>query len=265
MKFSSLFSLLLYLMLTVNVSVAKTKKGTFYFSWGYNTEWYTKSTITVNQSKVGTYYQLLNVSGHDNKGWDDKLFTKELTIPQYNWRLGYVFNEEKGYGIELNFDHTKYIIQDPQLIHARGIRNGLPIDQQINFTDTAGFFYYLNNGANFLLFNFVKHWHLKQNKSGTLQLDALAKAGIGPLIPHVENKLFGESNDPHFQLGGWNVGTEGTIKLIYLDRIFFEFATKLDYARYSGLKINHGGEIKQAFGSIQFIGSLGFHIPKFKK
>jgi hypothetical protein len=50
-----------------------------------------------------------------------------------------------------------------------------------------------------------------------------------------------------------------------LDRIFFEFATKLDYARYSGLKINHGGEIKQAFGSIQFIGSLGFQIPKFKK
>ncbi|MEY4280717.1 MAG: hypothetical protein RLZ39_129, partial [Bacteroidota bacterium] len=79
------------------------------------------------------------------------------------------------------------------------------------------------------------------------------------------NKLFGEANVPHFQVGGWNIGTEGTIKLIYLDKIYFELATKLDYARYSGLKINHGGEIKQAFGSFQFIGSIGFQIPKFKK
>ncbi|MDE3254460.1 MAG: hypothetical protein KGN97_00640 [Bacteroidota bacterium] len=257
--------LLPLLLLTFIAASAKTKKGTFYVSWGYNTEWYTKSTITVDQSKVGTYYQLLNVSGHDNKGWDDHLFSKELTIPQYNYRIGYIFNEAKGYGVEINFDHTKFIVQDPQLVHVRGIRNGVPIDQQINFTDTGGFFYYLNNGANFLLFNFVKHFHLKQNKSGTLKLDALAKVGIGPLVPHVENKLFGEANVPHFQVGGWNIGTEGTIKLIYLDKIYFELATKLDYARYSGLKINHGGEIKQAFGSFQFIGSIGFQIPKFKK
>ena len=48
----------------------KQRKGEFYFSWGYNQEWYTRSTIRVMQPGLGNDYKLENLEAHDHKGWD---------------------------------------------------------------------------------------------------------------------------------------------------------------------------------------------------
>ena len=48
--------------------------GSLYFSWGYNTEWYTKSTVHVSQPSLNNEYQLQNVQAHDRRGWDDDFF-----------------------------------------------------------------------------------------------------------------------------------------------------------------------------------------------
>ena len=61
-----------------------------YFSWGYNTEWYTHSSVHVSQPSLGNDYTFKNIKGHDHRGWDEGLFSKALTIPQYNYRLGFV-------------------------------------------------------------------------------------------------------------------------------------------------------------------------------
>ncbi len=37
---------------------------------------------------------------------------KHITIPQYNYRIGYIFNKEKGLGVEINFDHTKWLFSE---------------------------------------------------------------------------------------------------------------------------------------------------------
>ena len=66
----------------------KGRKGEFYFSWGYNTEWYTHSNVRISQPELGNDYTFKNVQGHDHKGWNEQFFTKALTIQQYNYRLG---------------------------------------------------------------------------------------------------------------------------------------------------------------------------------
>src|SRR6185436_16742062 len=95
-----------------------------------------------------------------------------------------------------------------QMVHVMGKVNGAEFDDHVNFSADNGFYYYLNNGANFLLFNIVKRWHLagQHTKNAKLKADFLGKAGVGPLIPHVENSFFGYPNKPHFQVGGWNTG-----------------------------------------------------------
>jgi hypothetical protein len=241
------------------------RKGEIYFSWGYNTEWYTHSNIRVNQPELGNYYKLNHVRGHDHKGWDEGLFSKALTIPQYNYRLGYFFNQAKGLAIEINFDHTKYIIGD-QEIRATGtfggkVKSG---DSIIDFNAANGYYYFLNNGANFLLFNIVKRWHLEQFADGKIKLDILGKAGIGPVLPHVENSFNYLKNKPDFQFGGWNTGIEGAIKATFFNTVYLEFSNKIDYARYSHLHI-YKGKAKQAFGSYQLILNLGITIPAGKK
>jgi hypothetical protein len=216
----------------------------FYFSWGYNTEWYTHSNLHISQPGYGNDFVFEDIKGHDHRGWDGQFFTKALSIPQYNYRLGYVFNEKKGLAFEVNFDHTKYIFADDQLVHIKGTVHNEPYDGHAVFIENdapgvySSSYYFLNNGANFLLFNIVKRWQLLANRKQTLRVDGLAKFGIGPVIPHVQNKFFDQpANDPHFQLGGWNTGIEGALRITFFSRVYLEYTNKLDYARYSGLKI----------------------------
>jgi hypothetical protein len=170
-----------------------------------------------------------------------------------------MFNAEKGFGIEINFDHTKFIFSD-QNANLKGTLNHRAVDTTVAFNAANGFFYYLNNGANFLLFNFVRRWHIYASKSEKIKVDFLGKAGIGPVIPHVENSFFGEKNTPHFQFGGWNIGVEGALRATFFKYVFLEYTNKLDYARYSGLKI-YQGTAKQAFGTYEMILNLGVVVP----
>ncbi len=245
------------------LSAPKTKKErnhSFYFSWGYNAESYTRSSVHVSQPELNRDYTLHDVAGHDHQGWNEGIFHQELTIPQYSYRIGWMFNERKGWGIEINFDHTKYIIRQGQTVRLTGnLGDGKSVDTNLLYTEGNGFFYYLNNGANFFLLNAVKRLPLWENKRKTLRVDGLGKVGIGPVVPHVENSFFGDKNDPHFQIGGWNTGAEADLKITAFRHVYLEGGIKGDYARYSGLRI-YKGTARQAFGSFIFLLSLGVQI-----
>ncbi|HXS35802.1 MAG TPA: hypothetical protein VN721_03830 [Flavipsychrobacter sp.] len=244
---------------TSTIKAKKKHKTSYYFSWGYNEEWYTHSNVKISQPSLNNDYTMENVRSHDHIGWD-KIIGSAITIPQYNYRLGFFFNEEKGLALEINFDHTKYLISDPQNIQVKGTINDKPATSPILFTQSNGFYYYLNNGANFFLINIVKRKHIFNTKDNNLKIDLLGKAGIGPVVPHVQNSLFGEANDPHFQLGGWNTGIEGTVKVTLFKYVYLEYCNKLDYARYSHLQV-YDGRAKQAFGTYEMILNLGITIP----
>jgi hypothetical protein len=257
---------------TINAqSSAASGKGEFYISWGYNTEWFTHSNLKISQPELGNDFTFKNIVGHDHPGWDKGLFSKALTIPQYNYRIGYFFGNKNDLGIEINFDHTKFILTDDQMVHIKGTLNSKPFDGPARFkenllpTADSNSYYFLNNGANFLLINIIKRWHLKYNKKGTIAFDGLTKFGIGPLIPHVQNKFFEQpQNEPHFQVGGWNTGLEAAIRSTFYKHVYLEFAAKLDYARYSNLKI-YKGIARQAFGTAEIILNLGYTFQTGKK
>ena len=241
----------------------KHKTGSIYGSWGYNGEWYTPSTIHIKQDGIGDAYDMVHVKANDHKGWNEGLFHKALTIPQYNYRLGYYFNEKQDLAIELNFDHTKYVVIDGESIHFVGKHNSVNINENIVFSQQNGFYYYLNNGANFFLFNIVKRLGLYTAPSRNLLVDLIGKAGVGPVIPHVQNSLFGHPNDQGFQFGGWNTGVETALRVTFLRYAYLEFSQKVDYARYSNLKL-YDGTAKQNFGTYELILSVGAIIPTTK-
>jgi hypothetical protein len=234
-----------------------------YASWGYNKEWYTNSTIHVSQPKLGNDYDFVHVKAHDHPGWDEGLFSKALSIPQYNYRLGFLLDDERGWGFEINFDHTKYIFAD-QDVKLKGTLYGRPVDTTIAFNEANGFYYYLNNGANFLLFNVTKRWHVLKTRKEKVKVDFLGKFGVGPVIPHTQNSLFGQANHQGFQFGGWNTGLEGSLRATFFRYIYLEYSNKMDYARYSGLNL-YEGKGHQAFGTYEMILSLGLVIPTTAK
>jgi hypothetical protein len=236
------------------------RTGSIYFSWGYNKEWYTNSTLSISQPSLNNNYQLVQAHAHDHPGWDEGLFQEALSIPQYNYRLGYFFGPKQNLGFEINFDHTKYIIAEGQTISQTGTYNGQPLNNaSVLFTQNNGFFYYLNNGANFLLFNVVKRFQLYQPHAN-FRVDLMCKAGIGPVIPHVQNMFFHQANQQQFQFGGWNTGVETALRATIYKYAFIEFSQKIDYARYSNLEI-YEGTAKQNFGTYELILSMGVCLP----
>lgn len=242
----------------------KPRQHEFYFSWGYNKDWYTKSNIKVDQPSLNNHYTFESITGHDHPGWDDAILTKDISIPQYNYRIGLIFNKEKGWGAEINFDHTKFIFADGQQAHMKGTFQGRSVDSTVVFSEANGDYYYLNNGANFLLFNIVKRWHWFGKHNPNFKLDAFAKFGVGPVIPHVQNSFFGKANNAGFQLGGWNTGLEGTLRATFFKYVYLEYNNKIDYARYSNLKV-YEGTAKHAFGTYEMILNLGFTVPVGKR
>lgn len=251
----------LFVALTLSAMAQNTKKERkkeFYFSWGYNKEWYTNSNVKISQPSLGNNYSFADIRGNDHPGWNEGLFTKAISIPQYNYRIGLFVNKKKGIAVEINFDHTKFIFAD-QKARVTGTINNRQVDTLVNFRQ-PDFYYYLNNGANFLLFNIVKRSQLYQAKSKKIKIDFLAKAGIGPVIPHVDNKFFGNANKAGFQLGGWNMGVEGALRATFFNYVYLEYCNKLDYARYSNLKI-YEGTARHAFGTYEMILNLGIAFP----
>lgn len=262
MKYTAIF---LFSFLFIKGTAQKTeRKGEFYFSWGYNKEYYTQTDVSINQPSLKNNFTFKNTTIVDHPGWDEGLLHLALSIPQYNYRIGYFFNKEKGLAFEINFDHTKALFKNDQTVHMVGTYNGRQVDSSFVFsktgTGTSRNYYYLNNGANFLLFNIVKRKRFTNLSSKLFDFDGLAKVGVGPLVPHVENSLFGQKNEQKFQFGGWNTGVEYALRSTFKKHVYLEFAGKLDYAYYYGLDV-YQGKAQQSFGTMEFILNLGYTFP----
>jgi hypothetical protein len=172
-----IFTFLLILTITVSnlpaqstsitpqtITSKKDKKGIFYFSWGYNRDRFSSSDIHFKNTS-GDYnpvtgnndsydFIIYNAKAKDRPGLNNILKT-DLTIPQYNYRLGYYLNDERNFGFEINFDHVKYIMRDWQTLHIKGKIFDQEIDKDTLISPENFLHFEHSDGANFLMLNFV--------------------------------------------------------------------------------------------------------------
>ena len=140
-----------------------------YFTWGYNTEWFSKSTIQIAQPSLGNSYQLQNMLGHDRIELFNNFLKQKIYRPQYNYRFGFFLKKKPSWGFELIFDHIEYTLTTGQKAHWAGIVNNRQLDTTIIIQDRY-FSWYLNNGANFFCFNVIKRFFITETKQGKLKL-----------------------------------------------------------------------------------------------
>ncbi len=189
----------------------RTKKSTFYIAWGYNRDAFSKSDINF-KSNAGLYdFTAYDVKAKDRPNFEaitpfrrPKYFILNISIPQYNYRLGY-YNNKNNWGFEINFDHTKYVVEQYQTVRVKGQIYGETIDKDtILYPEFLQFEH--TDGANFFMANVMKRHCLFSGKHH--QLWALAKAGIGIVIPKTEVTLFSINRDNRFHIAGWITGIE---------------------------------------------------------
>lgn len=208
-----------------NQFLAPNQKGGFYFYWGWNRDAYTKSNIRFQ----GTDYDftLSKVVATDRQSaFDPKIYFSpvKLTIPQYNFRLGYYFKEH--YQISLGVDHMKYVMVVNQPSH---------IDGYINNSGTSYDGIYSNQAftiaPNFLLFEHtdgLNYINTELRRSDILfhrkffEVSVNEGFGIGGLLPRTNTTLLNNPRYDQFHFSGYGLGIVGALHLSFFKYFFIQ-------------------------------------------
>lgn len=140
-------------------------------------------------------------------------------------------------GLETEFIHAKIDSDDQQLVYTSGMRAGRPVNSELRLGEIVQGFS-MSHGMNFLFFNLVGRIGILKNR-GSDRVGLYGRAGIGPMIPHSESVIEGESkaqyelHGPAFQLAA---GSE--IDVWKKLDLLFEY--KYTFVNAKGIKIAHG-------------------------
>jgi hypothetical protein len=252
-----------------NAFVRFFRNGEWYFSWGYNKEYWAPSDIHVSQPSLGDNFTIHNVQGHDSFSWP-AIFNGDLFGPQYNIRIGRFINDERTLGVEFSFDHTKYNNTLGQTATVTGLVGGVPTSENLKL-DSNVFSEMLHNGANHVMANAVYRYPLIGQTNETLSVAAIGKAGLGIMLPHTTDTILGNVNNVGsktlgnavgltngwWQLNGWTAGVEAGIRIVLFKPVYLEITDKVAYA-YLGDLPAYMGTIQQSLLMNEIIVSIGF-------
>ena len=235
-----------------------------YLQWGYNTEWYTKSNIHFTMPN-GTNFTLHHATAHDRPDMD-AIYKKpkDISIPQYNYRIGFYLNKKHSRAIELNFDHAKYIVDDWQKVRVTGTIDGKPVDADSILNPNTFLHFEHTDGANWLHFNYVQQRTLLMKRNKSPLLTFIWKAGAGINIPRTDFTWRGDRLNNDFHVAGYNISAEAGARLYPLKKFFLEFTGKTGYVKYLNALSNSnaikGIRARHSFEYFELIGLIGYDI-----
>ncbi len=265
----SLFSQAETLTITPTKTKRKFKDGNLYGMWGYTRAVYSKSTIHFKDHsnkyypETGKYHDydftIYDAHAHDKPDFDGIKDVINVTIPQFVVRLGYYFNNKKDFGVEINYDHTKYVVNDYQTVRIKGNFNGNYVDQDTILDPQNLLHFEHTDGANFWMFNFIKRWKLYE-PSKNFNVGFVVKPGAGIVYPRTDVTMLGTRLNNNWHIAGWIVGLESGFRVEFLKHGVFEFVGKGAYADYTKcLVLGKGnGRANHHFFAAQATMTLGF-------
>lgn len=240
------------------------KRGQFYFTWGYNRDWYSSSTIhfyNTNPDPTKSYdFTLYDAKAHDKPDMENYWKPDRLTIPQYDMTIGYQFNNKNDLGVEVSWNHLKYVVTDWQVVHIKGQIHGNPIDKVAPLNpDTVHLQH--TNGNNYLLLNLTKKQDLLIHKY--FQISAIGKAGVGPMISYTISTILGDNDLGYFHYHGWVAAVGVGVRVSFLRNFFIQSDMQGAYANYTDTVLgkNHDGRATHSFYSLQWTWEGGVIFP----
>ncbi|MBA3663645.1 MAG: hypothetical protein H0W61_05500 [Bacteroidetes bacterium] len=244
----------------------KKKHRQWYVTWGYTRAAYSKSTIHFQDlsnkyheyTKQNNYYDftLYNVKAADQADFDKLGDVINITIPQYVFRIGCMLNNK--WGIELNYDHTKYVVNDWQRARIKGQISGNYIDGDTILSPDDFLHFEHTDGANFWMLNAVRKVQLYK-RSKNFILSWVLKPGAGIVFPRTDVTLFGEHLNNRWHVAGWIVGVESGLRMEFFKHGFFELVGKGSYADYMQVLVlgKGNGKASHHFFTGQVTATLG--------
>jgi hypothetical protein len=252
-------------------SLKKKSKKQFYVTWGYTRAAYSRSTLHLKNlsAKSNTYtgrtdyydFTLYDVTASDKPDFNKIKDVINVTIPQFVFRIGFTISDK--WGFELNYDHTKYVVDDWQNARIKGQIEGHQINGDTILNPNKFLHFEHTDGANFWMFNAVRRWTAYE-PCKNLRVSWVLKPGVGVVIPRTDVTLFGQELNNDWHLAGWIVGAEGGLRVEFFRNGFFEFVAKGSYADYMRcLVLGKGnGTANQTFFTEQLTATIGLKFNR---
>jgi hypothetical protein len=236
-----------------------------YMQWGYNREWYSHSDIHFKMSN-GNDFTVYDAKAADRGDFGAILESPiDISIPQYNVRIGFYLNRQHSQMVEINFDHSKYIVTDGQTLHVKGKIDGQLVDNDINITPLTFLHFEHTDGANWLHINYVIQKPIFKNKAKNKNiLTSIWKAGAGVNIPKTDFTWRGDRLNNQFHIAGYNASLEAGVRYYPFKKIFLETTAKTGFVNYLNALTNTatttGNSASHYFMYIEAIVTLGYDI-----
>lgn len=215
------------------------KKGQFNVYWGWNISGYSNSDITFKGEDYN--FTLKDVAAFDRPtpfNTTDYFNPSYITIPQFNFRLGYFFHDN--YSVSVGFDHMKYVMQHYQVVKIDGtIANSNTtydgvydnVNQPINkdflsFEHTDGL-----NYVNLELRRFDEVY-----KKNEISLNTIGGFGAGLLIPRTNTTLLGKERYDQVHVSGFGLAAVAALNVTFYDRYFIQSEFKGGYINMQNVR-----------------------------
>ncbi|PWL32438.1 MAG: hypothetical protein DCO96_02525 [Fluviicola sp. XM-24bin1] len=245
-------------------------KGTLWGYWGYNRTRYTNSSIRF----VGPGYDftLADAKGHDEQpiiSANNYLRLSNLTVPQFNLRLGYNFRDH--WAISLGYDHFKYIFADDNEVFLSGtIDPG--VDDVTNWSGTYNaepivtnrklFHYENSDGMNFIRLQLhrVDTWFSAGNRD-QFKFSTDLGFSLGGILSRNDFKFAGQETKRTTSMSGFGTALHVAPRFEFFNHLFIQPTLSAGFIRQGNVRTrpnNASSYAQQSLGYGEFNTVVGF-------
>ena len=233
-----LFSTISFAQNTQNLLKENGRKGKLYFYWGWNRSTYSNSDIKFKGN--GYKFTLKNVKAKDRQNSfsaNKFLNPGNLTIPQYNFRVGYYLTNN--WDISFGIDHMKYVVQQGSTAQITGnINVGSEFDGVFDGEDILiqeGFLELEHtDGLNYVNVD-LRHSN-KIFNTKIVNLDFTKGFGGGFLYPRTDATLLNNERNDKFNVAGYGISAVAGLNLTFFKRFFIQSELKTGFIDLPNVK-----------------------------
>jgi lipid A oxidase len=178
-------------------------------------QWYAGVQFGVNRTASSTVDIDAPAAGLSQQFHDVQFEGRSFSSPPYyGWRVGRVITTTRGisFAAEFEFVHAKVYSETGRTYVVTPISGGGPTTNFALMSDTVQR-YDMSHGLNFALANLVIQAPLRKSGDGPVSLSL--RIGFGPMIPHAETTVLGQSRE-QYEYGGmaFGGGVGATVRLV---------------------------------------------------
>ncbi len=210
----------------------KDMKGEFYIYWGYNRAVYSNSDIHFHGGDFD--FTVKNTVAKDRQspfGVDPYFRINQITIPQYNYRIGYQFRSRLN--ISVGFDHMKYVVVQDQMAKVDGSitdinsrYSGVYRDSDVKLSGDFLQFEH-TDGLNYLNTELNRTTHLAVYKK--FDLYGTLGAGAGLMFPRTRAVILDRNVNDQWHFSGYGVSMKTGLNLSFNNHLFIQWELKAGY------------------------------------